>query len=277
MAIDYSLALLLATLLTGGVVLYDKLYLKAKAKLKEGEKLPPGLLDFCYTFFPILVVIFTVRSFMYEPFRIPSGSMRPTLEVGDFILVEKFRYGLVFPGFARPFLEWDKPTRGDVIVFRYPLDHSEFYIKRIIGLPGDRIHLEGRKITIFPGCGIEQSSCRGEIANQFPTTSSVHGTLTEQYNLKAHRERLDGHEYQIYFDRRTKAQSVIEQYQVPEGQYFVMGDNRDQSNDSRYWGFVAEEELIGRAVAVWMHVDFNHPTLGWLPTSIRFSDARVIH
>ena len=277
MAIDYSLALLLATLLTGGVVLYDKVYLKAKAQLQEGEKLPPGLLDFCYTFFPILVIIFTVRSFMYEPFRIPSGSMRPTLEVGDFILVEKFRYGLVFPGFSEPFLDWDKPRRGDVIVFRYPLDHSEFYIKRIIGLPGDRIHLEGRKITIFPGCGIEQANCRGEIANQFPTDRSVHGTLTEQYNLKAHRELLDGHEYRIYFDRRTKAQSVIEQYQVPEGQYFVMGDNRDQSNDSRYWGFVAEDELIGRAVAVWMHIDFEHPTLGWLPTSIRFSDARGIH
>ncbi|WP_168014183.1 signal peptidase I [Halomonas salinarum] len=211
----------------------------------------PWLVDYARSFFPVLLVVLVLRSFVVEPFQIPSGSMRPTLEIGDFILVNKFTYGLRLPVTNTEIVDLGEPERGDVMVFRFPKDPSVNFIKRVIGLPGDRIRYEGKQLYI-----------NGEaVTKQLVDESNI-----DQLNEVLLEENLGDTTHPIYNDFRDPGPQMRE-LRVPEGHYFMMGDNRDHSNDSRYWGFVPEENIVGEAFAVWMHWN------GGLPS---FSEVRVI-
>lgn len=242
---NFELILVGLTLLSGVIVLVDKLFFRAART--QVEKPDPLLVDYARSFFPVLLVVVVLRSFVAEPFRIPSGSMMPTLEVGDFILVNKFAYGVRLPVVRTKIIPGSEPKRGDVIVFKYPKQPDVDYIKRVIGLPGDRIRYENKQLTIN-GQVIPQ-----EKLGIYPGD----GANGRDVGALLMREDLLGVVHEIL--QRPGAVGPEGEFTVPAGKYFVMGDNRDNSNDSRYWGFVPEENLVGRAMLVWMNLD----TQGW--------------
>lgn len=227
------------------------------------------VITWAYDFWPVLAVVLVVRSFLYEPFNIPSESMNPTLETGDFILVNKYAYGVRLPLINTKFLDTGEPQRGDVAVFRYPKEPRISYIKRIIGIPGDHIvfragvvYINGERQPYRIG---QTGSIQAKYLESMGTEKNV--TLSVQkwvVNIGEHRFIT---QYVDVQQKAIPAQQFVNQLQqkiplslqqewevvVPEGQYFAMGDNRDQSADSRYWGFVPEENLTGRAMYIWMH------------------------
>ncbi|MBT8087193.1 MAG: signal peptidase I [Gammaproteobacteria bacterium] len=241
--INLALILTVLTLFTGAIVAVDKMLWKT-AEDDSRDAAPSAkrtLVEYSRSFFPVLLFVLVIRSFIFEPFRIPSGSMMPTLLEGDFIFVKKFAYGLRLPVSETKIIETGEPQRGDVVVFRLPSDPSVNYIKRIIGLPGDEIVYARQRLTIN---GEPVQLMKGE-----------HDAI----DAFVFSENLDGrvHEIQI-----TNAQFSTRDgtYRVPEGQYFVMGDNRDRSRDSRFIGAIPEEFLVGEAVRIWMHfVPWNLP------------------
>ena len=200
----------------------------------------PVLVEYARSFFPVLLVVLLLRSFVVEPFRIPSGSMMPTLLVGDFILVNKFHYGLRLPVINTQVTDGEAPQRGDVIVFRYPKQPEVNYIKRIVGLPGDRI--EYRNKTIYINGERQPQEMLGFYG--------LHGGNA----VSIKEENLDGMLHDILIEHgRVSGDDV---FTVPEGEYFVMGDNRDNSNDSRRWGTVPAENLVGKAFFIWLNWNF---------------------
>lgn len=203
----------------------------------------PIYVEYARAFFPVILAVFLLRSFIVEPFRIPSGSMLPSLLVGDFILVNKFAYGVRLPVINKKIIELGTPRRGDVMVFRFPGDESVNYIKRVVGLPGDRIRYEGKKLYI-----------NGELMEYGPATPyTVRHGGESLYEAARYTEKLNGMEHEILLS--TRADHARVDYTVPAGKYFVMGDNRDHSNDSRYWGFVPEQHLVGKAFLIWFSWD----------------------
>jgi len=197
------------------------------------------------------LIVLLLRSFVVEPFRIPSGSMMPTLLNGDFILVNKFSYGLRLPLLGTKFMELDEPARGDVVVFRYPGDPSIDYIKRVIGLPGDHVTYV-RDRLIINGEPVEQV-VQGRFAGTGVAMAASGASLRE--------EVIGDVKHNILEDPRHFTREG--EYTVPEGQYFVMGDNRDNSNDSRFWGTVPEDNLVGKAFMIWMNWDSVDGGVTW--------------
>ncbi len=203
----------------------------------------PLLVEYARSFFPIILVVLLLRSFIVEPFRIPSASMMPTLQVGDFILVSKYAYGVRLPLLGTKVVDVGEPQRGDVVVFRFPKDPSVDYIKRVVGLPGDRIGYFDKVVYV-----------NGEPAKQTPLgTYTGVGSSLSLSGASLRLEQLDGVQHRILIQNRRRLGEG--EYIVPEGHYFVMGDNRDNSNDSRFWGTVPEENLVGRAFMIWMNWD----------------------
>jgi len=249
MNFDFQAMMLLALILSGVIWAVDALVFarQRSARLPEGaiepEERMPVLVEYAKSFFPIILVVLIIRSFLIEPFRIPSGSMLPTLLVGDFILVNKFSYGVRLPLFGAKVVEVGEPERGDVVVFRYPRDPSVDYIKRIVGLPGDHVHYENKTIFIN-GERVPQKSLG-------VYTGVGQGLQVTGASLRE--EHLGDVDHQILI--QTSRKLVEGDFEVPEGRYFVMGDNRDNSNDSRFWGTVPEENLVGKAFMIWMHWD----------------------
>ena len=255
---DFEFFLVMAAAFTGVVWLFDVVFYARKRKDEATSKTShePILLEYSKSFFPVLLAVLLLRGFLYEPFRIPSGSMMPSLLVGDFILVNKFAYGLKLPVIHTRITEGDKPRRGDVAVFRYPEDESLDYIKRVIGLPGDHIGYYKRRVTIngkplktdfdhkYKGLGDLNNMMAGGGCDKVGASCEV---LIEQIEDSKH----------TIMTNQQAAYSTDGEIFVPEGHYFVMGDNRDHSNDSRFWGFVPEENLVGKAVRVWMHWDWR--------------------
>ncbi|OYY74930.1 MAG: signal peptidase I [Gammaproteobacteria bacterium 28-57-27] len=238
---NFELILVLLTLVSGVVVAVDRLFFR-KAR-NELVKPDPLLVDYARSFFPVLLAVVVLRSFVAEPFRIPSGSMMPTLEVGDFILVNKFAYGVRLPVLRTKIIPVGEPKRGDVAVFKYPKQPEVDYIKRVIGLPGDRIRYENKQLTI-----------NGEVMPlNKQGTYPGDGANGRMVGASEYQEDLAGVVHKIL--QRSGAVGPEGEFTVPEGQYFMMGDNRDNSNDSRYWGFVPEDNLVGRAMLVWMNFD----------------------
>lgn len=265
MNIDFAAVLVVLTLLTGGIWLLDVLVLaprRVRAVTVNGtETAPPAAsrlpwyVDLSKSFFPVILAVLVLRSFLVEPFRIPSESMVPTLLKGDFILVNKFAYGLRLPVLNTKLFGEGKPARGDVAVFRYPPEPSVAYIKRVIGLPGDRLEyrnnrlsIDGQPVTLNPQA--EDPAQAG------------YRQFTEQLGDVAHRIQMlaqgrwgvPGYWPGLQF-RRESDGAVSWSFQVPAGHYFVMGDNRDNSADSRFWGVLPEENLIGKAFLIWMNLD----------------------
>ncbi|GHA09053.1 signal peptidase I [Arenicella chitinivorans] len=230
-----------------GVVILACRYVFPQLAKREPE---PWYLDYARSFFPVLVLVFMLRGFVAEPFRIPSGSMYPTLEIGDFILVNKYAYGIKLPILHTQILEVGEPKRGDIVVFRYPQDPSQNYIKRLIGLPGDTV--EYYQGTVFVN-GQKISPVKlGEYEYVDQKGQRIRGTEYEQtiaVDNSASASEVRFKTLALFSNHRSSAQRA---WKVPEGQYFMMGDNRDSSADSRTWGFLPQENIVGKAFFVWM-------------------------
>jgi signal peptidase I len=247
--------LLLLLVVTGAVWALEVLLLR---KSRKAESKQPWWVEYSISFFPVILIVFLLRSFLVEPFKIPSGSMIPTLLVGDFILVNKYAYGIRLPVLNAKVVELGSPQRGDVMVFRYPEDPSLDYIKRVVGLPGDRVEYRNKRLSIngrtLPLRQLEDWLARERM----------------QY-ARRYVEALDGVEHEILleeepqgsqFQPRTFPLSGNCLYNtnglactVPPGHYFVMGDNRDNSSDSRVWGFVPDGNIVGKAFFIWLNLN----------------------
>ncbi|AXF15103.1 signal peptidase I [Paraburkholderia caledonica] len=229
---------------------------QTRARLRDDKLRQPWWLEYSASFFPVILVVFVVRSFVVEPFKIPSGSMVPTLLVGDFILVNKFDYGIRLPIVNTKITEGRPLQRGDVVVFRYPKDESVDYIKRVIGLPGDTVAYQDKQLTIN-GKPVPETPLpdyldeeRLGYAKQFE--ENLAGRKNAILNNPAVPPFIVGAEDYPYRDNCTyNARGVI--CKVPPGNYFMMGDNRDNSADSRYWGFAPDKNIVGRAFFIWMN------------------------
>jgi signal peptidase I len=271
--INLPLILSLGVLITGIVWLYDIVFLArprrqkveaVNAQFKRDDAQPdadnpsdgkadgayqqaiaqasrePALVEYSKSFFPVLLLVFVVRSFLVEPFQIPSGSMEPTLEIGDFILVNKYTYGIRLPVINKKIIPVNEPERGDVMVFFPPHLPDTYYIKRVIGLPGDQIQYVNHKLTI----------------NGEPVPEQVQAVLPAgRPTFRLSQETIGEHKFTARKHQRPGRYSLRGAWTVPEGHYFMMGDNRDNSFDSRGWDdpFVPEENIVGKAVVVWMH------------------------
>ena len=252
---SFALFLLLLLVVTGLVWLLDKYFLR-KRRSKDAKE--PWWVEYSVSFFPVILIVFLLRSFLVEPFKIPSSSMVPTLLVGDFILVNKFTYGIRLPVANRKVLELGSPGRGDVMVFRYPEDPSLDYIKRVVGLPGDRVEVRNKRLSI----------------NGRPVPlRQVEDYLSRERMQFSRRyvETLDGVEHQILLEEDAPAGVMPSRAfpfsgncnynsnglacTVPPGHYFVMGDNRDNSSDSRVWGFVPDGNIVGKAFFIWLNLN----------------------
>ncbi|MBD2781337.1 signal peptidase I [Xenorhabdus sp. 42] len=323
MANTFALILTLATLITGIVWCIERFKLaparkKKLASLQEqaaGEEAQgalakdlkkPSWLETIASVFPVLAIVLVLRSFVYEPFQIPSGSMMPTLLIGDFILVEKFSYGLKDPITQTTLIKTGEPERGDVAVFKYPINPSIDFVKRIVGLPGDKIVYDPirKELQVFPGCGWNS------ICKDLPVTyrDSFPSEWTIKEDIKSDGGRSEG-VYQVPLDeplglnalrqdervetlghvshhiltipqiqsmpRYQQAGLPVGTWVVPEGHYFAMGDNRDNSADSREWGFIPEKNLVGRVTGIWMSIEKQE--WQWWPRGIRLNRIGGIH
>jgi signal peptidase I len=234
---NFALILFLLTALTGVIALADKVFF---SRHRGRDATEPWWIEYAKSFFPVLLIVFLLRSFLAEPFKIPSSSMRPTLEVGDFILVNKFAYGLRLPIIEMKIVPIGEPKRGDVIVFRLPSDPSTNYIKRLVGLPGDHVQVRDNHVTI----------------NDMPMELTWTGFYTESPNYVGARLGIEklGEKEHVVMAAAGRYSTDFEAV-IPAGHYYFMGDNRNNSLDSRFpqVGFVPEENIVGRAVRIWMH------------------------
>lgn len=325
MANMFALILAIATLVTGIIWCFERFKwaparrakiaaINAQATGEIDENVlaqaakQPGWVETGASVFPVLLLVFVVRSFIYEPFQIPSGSMMPTLLIGDFILVEKFAYGIKDPITQTTLIPTGQPKRGDIAVFKYPREPRLDYIKRVIGLPGDRVTYDpvNKRVTVQPSCNNGQPcdsalavtysdaqpsdfvqmfsrSGMGEASNgffQIPLTDNVpQGGIRlserkETLGDVTHRIlTVPGAQDQVGGYYQQAGQQLAE-WVVPAGHYFMMGDNRDNSADSRYWGFVPERNLVGKATVIWMSFEKQE---GEWPTGVRLSRIGGIH
>ena len=236
----FALFMILILAVTGLIWLLDSLIWRKKRAAGAAD---PVIVEYSKSFFPVILVVFFIRSFVVEPFKIPSGSMMPTLLAGDFILVNKFTYGLRVPILNNTFIEIDKPQRGDVFVFHYPPDPSIDYIKRVVGLPGDKIAYRNKQIFIN-GEPVKLSL----VGDYQYVTSGLN-----MVNAKHYQEQLGEVRHDVLIEDNSL--SIDGETEVPAGHYFAMGDNRDNSKDSRSWGFVPEDNLVGKAFLIWWNFD----------------------
>ena len=252
---SFALFLLILLVVTGAVWALEAAWLRRSRP--AGAK-QPWWVEYSVSFFPVILIVFLLRSFLVEPFKIPSSSMVPTLLVGDFILVNKFTYGIRLPVVNKKVVEIGSPHRGDVMVFRYPEDPSLDYIKRVVGLPGDRLEYRNKRLTIN--------------GTQVPVRQIDDYLSKERMQFsRRYLETLNGVEHEILLEEDAPAfvaPSRAFSYAgncnynmggltctVPPGHYFAMGDNRDNSSDSRVWGFVPDENIVGKAFFIWLNLN----------------------
>ncbi|AEO08059.1 signal peptidase I [Buchnera aphidicola] len=309
MANILTIFLLISTVLTGIIwifyrIKHIKMYFLNKKNIKNNHlflenklllKHETSLFTSLASFFPVFLTIFIIRSFIYEPFQIPSGSMMPTLLIGDFIIVEKFTYGIKEPITHKTLINTSNPKRGDVVVFRHPNDYNTNYIKRIIGLPGDKIIYDIKKKHIHICINYTNTKhCTEKLVIYYSKPklsnfvqkiyfSNTNNNAIEQkkiyhllhFNIVEENFNTVKHNILLLNNIKNSTQDYFQQknmpkltWIVPKNQYFMMGDNRDNSLDSRYWGFVPEENLVGKAIKIWMSFDKNENE--W-PTGIRIN------
>lgn len=252
---------------------------------EELEKIAPQPVwaETAQSIFPILALITLFRSFLFEPFQIPTGSMMPTMLVGDFILVQKYSYGVHDPIWRTELIETGEPERGDIAVFKYPLDERLDYIKRVVGVPGDRVIYRNKQFFIQPSCERQPDNCDKLAPVELSKVAQGEFEMMGIPLITA-KEQLGDVEHDVLINpaypdmaNRFYSQPGTRQgeWVVPEGYYFMIGDNRDNSTDSRFWGFVSEEQMVGKAVFIWMSFVFNEGKISWLPNwvpvDIRFS------
>jgi signal peptidase I len=249
---DFSFFLVAASFITGGIWGGYALWRRLRGATEAVDgRAEPAVVEYARSFFPVIFVVMLLRSFLVEPFRIPSGSMMPTLLIGDFILVNKFAYGIRLPVLHTKIVDLGQPERGDIVVFRFPRDPAMDYIKRVVGLPGDRIGYYNKQLYINGTpirqtlLGIYEGVGQGVTMTGAELRSEDLGTVKHDILIRHGQLSVEG------------------EFVVPEGHYFVMGDNRDNSNDSRYWGTVPEANLVGKAFFIWMNWDWENGGIGF--------------
>ena len=264
MHFDFAALLVILTIFTGVVWAVDALIFAPRRRTlagangmvldddqETGRSSEPLVVEYSRSFFPVILIVLIIRSFLGEPFRIPSSSMVPTLLNGDLILVSKFSYGLRLPVTNQKILDLGGPERGDVVVFRYPRNESQDYIKRVVGLPGDTISFRNARIYV------DDKPLPVEIIGPYIPPDND----PEERTKVIYKEKLGEVEHRMAYDHRKSSYQRLGEgmtWTVPEGQYFVMGDNRDNSADSREWGFVPEENLVGKAILIWMRLSTSN-------------------
>lgn len=253
---NFALLLFALLVVTGVAWGVDKLLL-APARRRAGRDSQPWWIEYTAGLFPVILVVFVLRSFVAEPFKIPSGSMMPTLLVGDLILVNKYIYGIRLPVINTKVLSLGEPQRGDVMVFRYPKDPSIDYIKRVVGLPGDTVSFDSQHLSIN-GKPVELTK-EGEFYDSerlayFPQYSEKLGNIDHKILTDLDKPSFIAPMSPFPFeDHCTYTQTGVT-CKVPPGHYFMMGDNRDNSLDSRFWGFVPDQNIVGKAFFIWMNL-----------------------
>ncbi|EKO3658970.1 signal peptidase I [Vibrio metschnikovii] len=292
MANTFSLILVIVTLVTGIIWALEK-WLWSKKRLQKQAQVQnetnridavvvskiapqPWWVENAVSIFPVIAFVLVLRSFIFEPFQIPSGSMMPTLLVGDFILVEKYAYGLKDPVWRTQLVETGKPERGDVVVFKYPPNPSIDYIKRVVGMPGDIVRYSPTKeicIQTQQDSRCQTVKLSNVLESEFVQNNIPLMQMDEQLGQQAHSILVNPLRMDNIRDYQPRA--GVNEWIVPQGHYFVMGDNRDNSADSRFWGFVPEENLVGKAVAIWISFEFERSAdsilPAWIPTGVRFN------
>lgn len=248
--IDFPFILTMAVIVVGVIALADVLVF-ANRRVAINETKVPYIIEFSRSFFIPLLLVWIIRSFIVQPYRVPTGSLEPTVLPGDFIVVKQFSYGLRLPIFNTKIVKVGEPKRGDIALFHYPVDPKVTFVKRVIGLPGDHIvyknnilYVNGKEMKqkyIGKGVDIEQGGITSEV---------------DQYI-----EDLDGVKHSIFL--KPSASSIETDVKVPEGHYFMIGDNRNESLDSRYWGFVPDIMLVGKAFGIWMSWDSINNSIRW--------------
>lgn len=266
--LNFAAVLLIFTVITGVIWFWDLIRgRRASATSAPGSsatpaepKVEPAWLEIAKSFFPVILIVFMVRSFLIEPFKIPSGSMIPTLLIGDFILVNKFTYGIRLPVANKKIVPINQPQRGDVMVFRYPEDLSIDYIKRIVGVPGDKVEYRNKRLTINGKLAPTEDG-GNYLAVETDLQYQNLKLQTEELGAKVHRTLQNPDVPPVHlssvqsFPHRENCTISEAGFSctVPPGNYFMMGDNRDNSKDSRYWGFVPDENIVGKAFMIWWH------------------------
>jgi len=247
MIIDFPLILLTATVFTGVVALVDWfLCRRAKKKTMDAQHdEKPIIIEYSRALFPVFVIVFLLRSFLVQPFQVPTGSLEPTVIPGDFILVNQFSYGLRFPVWNKKLVKVSRPKTGQIALFYWPVDHHITFVKRVIGVPGDRISYVNKVLYI-----------NGKEMKQTYVGTSTESFGTRQFKVVKYEENLKGVKHGIYLCAKGDKFCPIRSHDfynlvVPKGKYFMMGDNRDDSDDSRGWGFASGKDFIGKAMFVW--------------------------
>lgn len=250
---NFALVLFVLLVVSGVLWLADHFVFRKKRAADAKE---PLWVEYGASFFPVILIVFVLRSFIVEPFKIPSGSMIPTLLVGDFIAVNKFTYGIRLPVINKKIIELNQPQRGDVVVFRYPPDPSLDYIKRVVGLPGDKVIYRNKRLSIN---GEAQPTERAgdffDAEKMFYTPRFLERLGSVEHAVLIEEDAPAFVPHVMQFPQRGNCLYNTEGFacEVPPGHYFVMGDNRDNSQDSRVWGFVPDENLVGKAFFVWFN------------------------
>jgi signal peptidase I len=247
--IDFPFVLTLLVIVTGLIALADRLFF---AKKRSGDTATmPYIVELSRSFFPALLLVWLIRSFLIQPYRVPTGSLEPTILPGDFIAVKQFSYGLRLPVLNKEIVKIGEPKRGDIALFHWPVDTSKLFVKRVVGIPGDHIVYKNNQLTINGQAMQQQYIGKALETEQGGITASVDKML----------ENLDGVKHYIFLKPGSSTQDI--DITVPEGHYFMVGDNRDDSYDSRDWGFVPKSFLVGKAFGIWMSWDSERHTVRW--------------
>ena len=246
MNIDFPLILLSVVVFSGVVVLCDFIFCRIHHERLFEKKKRPFIIEYSRAFFPVLLIVFCIRSFLFQPYRVPTGSLEPTVVPGDFIFVNQYHYGVRFPIWNKKLLSVDEPKRGQIALFYYPVDHAFTFVKRVIGLPGDHINYINKVLYIN---GKKQPQ-------KFIGDVTRLNDFGELVTYEKYQEDLNGVKHDI-FVRTDMPVHNFYHVVVPKSDYFMMGDNRDESDDSRFWGMVPEYDLVGHALFIWMSWDSN--------------------
>ncbi|NNM58223.1 MAG: signal peptidase I [Legionellales bacterium] len=248
MNVDFPLILTIAVLVTGFIALCDILFF---AKKRPAKRKPNFLIEYSRSLFPVLFIVLVIRSFIVQPFRVPTGSLEPTVMPGDFIAVNQFAYGLRLPVLNTKIIPIGEPKRGDIVVFRWPVDPRIDFVKRVVGLPGDHVVYRDKVLYI-----------NEKEATQTLVGQNVDVEPTGNISVQEYEEDLNGVKHDIFINPNGGEMQDVDVI-VPAGHYFMMGDNRDSSADSREWGFVPEENLIGKGFFIWMSWNSENHKVQW--------------